>query len=361
MGITNFINASFISGTGLAGNSTEADDNFTCGVTGTPLYVGGILICCFGLLFNGAFVFVFTRVRYMKTLTNAYLVNLASSDMLLLLSVLLVYVSILVGRVITRDLNCAINCVHTMLLFVSLWVVTIVSIERYLGICNPLKAMMLKTKGRVMSLICTTWLLGVLFAMPRILQCTVLKSYHAMLQNAEHAVYITYALMFLVAMVTVATMYALTIKTFRQSAMMLRDRKQSKKVKSDEKQVLVTCMAISVVFFICMFPAFYKYLMLVIWNMSGSDESHWHFTICMSALSRWFLLINSSINPLIYTITSKGCRRAFCIAFRYRHYEYMGPMRSTSINGATMMSNVNAGHSGYTYKQRSSSSKEMSV
>ncbi|XP_006812948.1 somatostatin receptor type 1-like [Saccoglossus kowalevskii] len=340
---------------------------FTCGATGTSLYVVGILICFIGLLFNGAFVFVFARVRYMKTLTNAYLVNLATSDMLLLLSVLLVYVSTLVDReVLTRDLNCAINYIHTTLLFVSLWVVTIVSIERYLGICNPLKAMMLKTKGRVMSLICTTWVLGVLFAMPRILQCTLLKSHPTMLQKAEYAVYITYALMFLVSMVTVATMYTLTITNFRQSVKRLRDRKQSKKIKSDEKQVLVTCMAISVVFFICMLPAFYKYVLHVIWKMTGSDMPHGgHFTICMYALSKWFLLINSSINPIIYTITSARCRRAFYLAFCCRQeesdYGVTGTVRSTLGNSSSMMASINMGNTECSYKPRLPNVTELSL
>ncbi|XP_077862870.1 neuromedin-U receptor 1-like [Saccoglossus kowalevskii] len=297
--------------------TTLPDDGFTCSVTGRALYIGGILICVTGLLFNGAFVFVFARVRYMKTLTNAYLVNLATCDMLLLLSVLLLYGSMLTSpNALTVSVNCAINFVQTTLLFVSLWVVTIVSIERYLGICNPLKVRMFNTKCRVMSLICTTWVLGVIFAVPRILQCTLLKSHPAMLQKAEYAVYITYALMFLVSMVTVASMYALTSNIFRQSLNRLRNSKQSKKIKSEEKQVLVTCMAISVVFFICMLPAFYKYVLHVIWKMTGSDMPHGgHFTICMYALSKWFLLVHSSINPIIYTITSARCRRAFCIAF----------------------------------------------
>ncbi|XP_077862871.1 bombesin receptor subtype-3-like [Saccoglossus kowalevskii] len=287
---------------------------FYCGVAGTSYFIGAVIISSIGLLLNAAFVFVFCRVRYMRTLTNGYLVNLAVSDMSLLFTVILVFVIVLGKNKLSAELNCAVNLIQTTLLYVSLWMVTIVSIERYLGICNPLKARLFNTQGRVVTLIALTWILAFVCATPRLLSCTMLSDPEQQLQT-EYAMYSMYSLMFFASSVTVATMYALTVKTFRKSIRAMRnDRKQSRK--SDEKQVLITCMAISVIFFVCMLPSCYKYVNLFFWRLSGTAQPYGgKFTVCVYAISKVLLLINSSVNPLIYTITSARCRRAFLIAF----------------------------------------------
>ncbi|XP_070558060.1 somatostatin receptor type 4-like [Ptychodera flava] len=315
---------------------------FTCGVTGNPYLIGGIILCTIGLLLNSSFVFVFCRVRYMRTLTNGYLVNLAVSDMLLLFSVFVVFIVHLENRsLVTRNINCAINYLHTMLLFVSIWMITIVSIERYLGICNPLKARIFNTRGRVITLIACTWLLGLLCAIPKLIECSLKESQPTKAEHAQNAVYVMYVIMFLASMLTVGSMYFLTVKNFKHSVKKLRkDRKNTKK--SDEKQVLVTCMAISVVFFVCMLPSFYKYLIHVVYTSTGIFLGG-NFTVCMYALSRWLLLINSSVNPLIYTITSARCRRAFVEALISCRpaigYDYTSARRSSS-NSNTLTTNV---------------------
>ncbi|XP_077978392.1 somatostatin receptor type 5-like [Glandiceps talaboti] len=330
------------SGTDTGNGTVDDDDDFTCGVTGNPYYVGGSIICIIGLLLNASFVFVFCRVKCMRTLTNGYLVNLAVSDMSLLFTVVLYFaIALYDPEYRPHPFQCTITFLHTVLLFVSLWMVTIVSIERYLGICNPLKARLFNTRGRVAALVAASWLLGMVCAVPKVVYCSIKPTHPVLAKRADLAVCVVYMLVFLSSMITVATMYSLTVKNFKHSVKKLRkDRINTRK--SDERQVLVTCMAISVVFFICTLPAFYKYVMQVIY-MATHVVPGGNFSICIYALNRWLLLINSSVNPLIYTITSARCRRAFVQAFTFRplRHKYTSARRSsTTCNSNTLTTNV---------------------
>ncbi|XP_077978162.1 thyrotropin-releasing hormone receptor-like [Glandiceps talaboti] len=317
-------------------DSTLPPQSFVCAVAGVPYFIGGTIISTCGILLNLSFIFVFCRVRYMKTLTNRYLVNLAMSDMLLLLSVLMYYIIRLTyGQVTDLIFNCALTYLHTVLLFVSLWMITIISIERYMGICNPLKARLFNTKGRTTRVIACTWGLGLLCSTPKLVQCALANTDKMRATQAEHTIFIMYFIMFLSSIVTVSCMYTLTVKNFKKSIKKLgKDRRTAKK--SDETQVLVTCICISVVFFICTLPAAYKYVIHLIWQTTGTFYGG-NFSICIYSLNRWFLLVNTSINPFIYTLTSARCRRAFAKAFLCYRKERKGgyPYSSSYANSAT--------------------------
>ncbi|XP_070558059.1 substance-K receptor-like [Ptychodera flava] len=296
--------------------SDSSQPEFLCDVlSGTSYFTGGLIISASGLFLNAAFIFVFCRVKYMRTLTNGYLVNLAVSDSLLLSSVLMYFIFRLaeLGPLRSATFNCFLTYLHAILLLVSIWMITIVSIERYLCICNPLKARLFNTRGRVAALIACTWILSMICSSPKLVHCAIADSDSEQAQQFEITLYIFYVLMFFLSIVTVACMYSFVVVNFKKSVRKLgKERRNTRK--SDDTQVLVTCMIISIVFFVCTFPSAYKYVLYLLYRATNVNYGG-HFTICMYGLARWLLLINSSVNPLIYTITSARCRKAFAIAF----------------------------------------------
>ncbi|XP_078000684.1 neuromedin-U receptor 1-like [Glandiceps talaboti] len=303
-------NVTVVDGFGIpAKNTPVGQSEDLCLLTDEVYYIGATVIASLGLICNTIFIYVICRTPSMRTLANAYLVNLAVADMLLLLS-LLPYYAFRLGEMGTllgsKAYVCYMAIFHNILLFTSLITVTIISTERYIGICYPLRWRNILTKGRVRALISFTWVFGVVFSIPRILQC-VLTDPDLRTKMTITSV-LLFVIVFPVAIVTISVMYLLTARSFSKFVKVMKVQGVCRK--SDEKQMSITCGVISVVFFICLLPSVYKFIHQSIWIITGKQIGG-IFATCMYDFARWLLVINSSVNPLLYNVLSKSGRNAF--------------------------------------------------
>ena len=126
-------------------------------------------IMLFGLISNLSFLFVLIRVRQMRTITNFYLANLAVADFLYLLMQglttglnVLTY-GIVQGQFYKSALGCVIGGTFLyMPYFTSIGLITLVTFERFIGICFPLKSRIMSSKSRTVKLVILIWILGFL-------------------------------------------------------------------------------------------------------------------------------------------------------------------------------------------------------
>ena len=107
----------------------------------------------------------------MRTITNAYLGNLAVADLLALCSTdYHVLVSYFLSPKVRSlpyisSIGCAINVtIQYASHFTSIALVFIVTIERYLGICKPLYHHVVVKKGRTCKLIVAAWVFGFIYS-----------------------------------------------------------------------------------------------------------------------------------------------------------------------------------------------------
>ncbi|XP_072048839.1 neuromedin U receptor homolog nmur-2-like [Amphiura filiformis] len=127
------------------------------------------IVLAFGFIGNAGFLFVIARVKEMHTLTNFYLANLAVADLLYVTLTTVTYCiqyalsgGLRNSEIFRSNAQCFIGYgIHYTTLYASLSLVTLVTFERVLAICYPLKHRMVNTKKRTIVLVVISWTVAV--------------------------------------------------------------------------------------------------------------------------------------------------------------------------------------------------------
>ncbi|XP_006819189.1 somatostatin receptor type 2-like [Saccoglossus kowalevskii] len=318
----------FNASSAVNGNATnyEIMDN-PCLHLGKGQFYLGSVISTLGIIGNAAFMFVVLRVPSMRTVTNAYLVNLAVADLLHLSTHLFMWVCILYDPE-----KCRLDMLYCYLLlpsrvsqYVSMFTVTMLSVERYLAMCKPLvyRNGVIHKKRFVQMVIVAIWALSTILVIGTFISCTD--------DTIMETVQIVDGVLFLICvgllMATVLTIYVVIIKQVRQS---------SNSVKSHEKQIIRVCLVTALVYFVCTIPSVFGSIFLLMSILSSQQICRVKLTVNMSTI---FLEVNSAVNPLIYNALSSNYRKAFGRAFGFisaRHNQ-----RSGTLTGSTRLNDGN--------------------
>ena len=156
-------------------NTTSNEVKYSS-ISWTMILVFVPLITVFGVASNFAFIFVVYRIEAMRTITNIFLVNLAITDLLFLIANFVKIIGSYANSPVYDigfSFDNVFGCVTPhffiyLCYFASLWTVILVSIERYLAVCHPLRHMHMKSTRRAVYLVLASWLISVLFSSPTI-------------------------------------------------------------------------------------------------------------------------------------------------------------------------------------------------
>ncbi|XP_038062283.1 thyrotropin-releasing hormone receptor-like [Patiria miniata] len=303
------------------------------------------IILMVGVVGNGAFFIVSARTRSMHTLVNLYLVHLAVADMLVLLqhaAVPIVEYSVLQ---IQSDghLFGASGCMASMFFsylgyFTSITLVCLMSTERYLAVCHPLKHHSINTKGRASKLIACAWALGVLLSACAIPTSAIFtKTCIEWPDEEKFTTYPTYAgrcvptvgwasyvfdviqaVPFFSALVCNAVFFTKIIRNLRGRHEIDQGRGSlhGRRVAHITYQVTKMLVVNGVVFFICHAP--FQFLSLCTLVSTLTNLPLFTDPVAQTIITTAFRLLvyaNSAVNPLVYNATNSRYRRAFVQVF----------------------------------------------
>ena len=304
------------------------------------------LVVAFGLFGNVALLFVVYRVQEMRTVTNFYLSNLAVSDSMLLINAAFQYIWTYFAQPVDyggvyfpTGYLCALSnlCVF-LFYFASVFIVILVTFERYLAICHPLAHRLVKGKSFTARMTAGAWLMSLIMA------CFILDvhetrkicidwpdssdydgvSSYFITCNFEtkcswcwQALATTDFTQFAIAVIISIFMYGRIIYTLS-----IRSDKFHSDKNSDKEQVAKTRNQIArmlilngVVFFLCLTPFQLINLYLFFRWWAGldifSEEEKRYVLWC----GRVAMLLNSAINPILYNVSNGRYRKAFVEAF----------------------------------------------
>ena len=129
------------------------------------------MLSIFGVIGNGTFLFIVAKLPEMRTFTNAFLANVAVCDMIFILTLMYNTVGIYVYSpdIESDPYDSNVGCLVVFGLFhithyTSTWLIVLMSLERYLGICRPLQYRFLATQSRIRNLIISAWIMGLIFS-----------------------------------------------------------------------------------------------------------------------------------------------------------------------------------------------------
>ena len=300
----------------------------------------------FGMIANMSFLFVLIRIPSMRTITNCYLGNLALADFLYLFVMTLhqtlnrIYLGYLVGSWYFE----AYQCIFMTLFFqwpyfASLGLITLVSMERFIGICYPLKSRMMSTMSRTVKLIAAMWVLSFLPVCLNIPGSTNITKYCLTWHDkyAHHPrlirfcgsspgsdvrffrflIIISEVVPFMIVLFANSFFFFKIIRTLgKRSGNITAQTSDSNQMREVQKQVAKMLVINGSVFLISYIP----------WiTLQSIDFVELVFDISIpwwyrnqepwSQTAQMMLFINSSANPLIYGATNPRYRQAFRQAF----------------------------------------------
>ncbi|XP_038054009.1 kappa-type opioid receptor-like [Patiria miniata] len=304
------------------------------------------IILAIGVLGNGTFLFVVARVNWMRQVsTNIYLACLALVD--------ITFIAMAVGGKLSRFLASPIvtdesllgvpGCVllyfvSDLCFYVSLFLITLVSLGRYSAVCQPF-AFRSSSEGRkgVMSRIAWCWGISAAAAcilipdrlvweetcitlsppdefhhLPQVIgSCTSVVEWYFNFSNFVQVA------PFFTTMFVNFTLYALIIRKLRQQAEMRQGLSNETALEQAQVRDNITRMLIvnGTSYFVFLMPFEALALGVTIKSLSGTPSllTKDQFSLALN-ICRCLLYTNSAVNPFIYTLMSPAYRRAFADA-----------------------------------------------
>ncbi|XP_072025039.1 neuropeptide CCHamide-2 receptor-like [Amphiura filiformis] len=291
------------------------------------------IVFAFGLFANGSFLYVVYRNQAMRTMTNFYLVNLAIADGLLLFAGGLQYswsyahsAGLNFGGSFTfhSPAGCTIpNMLIYFCYFASVFLITLVTTERYLAICHTMRYRI--SRKRAIFSIVAAWVMALLFAgfeIPFFVVENVCVSWPPEVEYSEYptvipvcfhgcdwcANVVRYAdiLQYLLAVPAVIFMSIAMVVKLRRSLTNNCSIRSAKSIQARENLVHMLQMN-ALIFFLCLTP----YEVINLNGLAGEDFLNAHQSHYISWIGRITMLINSAVNPVIYSIVNSSYRNAF--------------------------------------------------
>ncbi|XP_034072227.1 trace amine-associated receptor 13c-like [Gymnodraco acuticeps] len=245
-----------------------------------------------------------SHFRQLHTPTNLLILSLAVSDFLVGLILMPVKILLTEACWYLGDLMCALyNIVDFIITSSTVGNMVLISIDRYVAICDPLHYTTRVTLNRTKICICLCWIGSVIY------NCLILKDFlrqpdsqnscHgeecvAVIDNITGAVDLVVTFIAPITVIIVLYMRVFVVSQARAVRTHVRavtmQRSVGATAKKSEMKAARTLGVVVLVFLICFFPYYTP-------SLKGEDIENSSST---SPILLWLLYFNSCLNPLIY-------------------------------------------------------------
>uniref|UniRef100_A0A3Q4FZE8 Opioid receptor delta 1 n=1 Tax=Neolamprologus brichardi TaxID=32507 RepID=A0A3Q4FZE8_NEOBR len=304
----------------IPGNEANKDRRLVIHVCITALYS---LICVVGLVGNVLVMYGVVRYTKMKTATNIYIFNLALADALATSTLPFQSAKYLMSTWPFGELLCkVVIAIDYYNMFTSIFTLTMMSVDRYIAVCHPVKALDFRTPAKAKLINVAIWILSSAIGVPGIFIAAVKKKRFTLcsLGFPEPERYwdtVTKICVFIFAFVmpvlVITICYGLMILRLKSVRLLSGSKEKDKNLRRITRMVLV----VVAVFIICWTPI---HIFVIVTTAVKIDRENlltmacWHICIALG-------YANSSLNPVLYALMDenfKRCFRDFCLPYRSR-------------------------------------------
>ncbi|XP_070688359.1 trace amine-associated receptor 1-like [Pempheris klunzingeri] len=311
------------------GETLEADDlcilplNTSCrSMSGTPkaVLISTLLYCItlLTVLLNLLVIISISHFRQLHTPTNLILLSLAVSDLLVGLVAMPVTIIVLQSCGFLNTITCAISyLVSVILTSASVGNMVLISVDRYVAICDPLRYSSMITPSRVRICLCLCWLCSVIYSLIILnihfsqidfsnschQQCVIIVSY---ISGA-----VDLLLSFFGPVTVIIVLYMRVFVVAVSQARAMRSQISSVKsnavtVKKSEMRAARTLGITLLVFLLCLFPYYGP-------SIVGQDT-----LIEGVSPQLWLFYCNSTFNPVIYAFFYPWFRKSIKLVVSFK-------------------------------------------
>ncbi|XP_036387092.1 nociceptin receptor-like isoform X1 [Megalops cyprinoides] len=276
-----------------------------------------MIVCVVGLLGNCLVMYVIIRYTKMKTATNIYIFNLALADSLVLATLPFQGADVFLGYWPFGNFLCkVVIAIDYYNMFTSTFTLTVMSMDRYIAVCHPVKALDMRTPHKAKVVNVCVWALASVIAAPamvlgdveveaNVTECIVVlpdpRSYWDPVFGT-----CVFLFSFVVPVAIICVCYSLMVRRLRSVRVLSGSKEKDRNLRRITRMVLV----VVAVFVVCWTPVQIMALAQSLGVNLGSllTVALMHFCIALG-------YVNSSLNPVLYAFLDenfKRCFREFC-------------------------------------------------
>ncbi|XP_032375007.1 opioid receptor, delta 1b [Etheostoma spectabile] len=283
------------------------------------------LICVVGLLGNVLVMYGVVRYTKMKTATNIYIFNLALADALATSTLPFQSAKYLMSTWPFGEVLCkVVIAIDYYNMFTSIFTLTMMSVDRYIAVCHPVKALDFRTPTKAKLINICIWILSSAFGVPvmimAVTKVTDKGNTACELRFPKPEKYwdtvmkiCVFVFAFVVPILVITVCYGLMILRLKSVRLLSGSKEKDRNLRRITRMVLVIVAA----FIICWTPI---HIFIIVKTMVDIDRTNllvvasWHLCIALG-------YTNSSLNPVLYAFLDenfKRCFRDFCLPYRSR-------------------------------------------
>ncbi|XP_038057297.1 thyrotropin-releasing hormone receptor-like [Patiria miniata] len=297
-------------------------------------------ILVFGIIGNFSFLVVVFRIKWMRTVVNCYLVNLAVADILFLLFAagdqILAYLVTPVGRddYFRGKTGCIlIHLVKDACFFSSLALITLVTLQKFYAVCQPYQYKRCTGRRQPTKFIFVSWFLSVTFGCLLIPGTAKFETFCIIWpQNDSFKGFpeiigfclphdhfeiigkILQSVPFLMALIVNFYLYGKIIVALHRRTTSGKGSNEKARIRT-RNQMARMVIANGIIFFLCLSPIHITSLVTAIRTLTQTMLLTPRQFTQMRKVFQVIAHLNSAINPIVYNATNPRYRQAFCQTF----------------------------------------------
>ncbi|XP_072531535.1 opioid receptor, delta 1a [Salminus brasiliensis] len=303
-------------------NPAKSPAGIIIAISITALYS---VICVVGLLGNILVMYGVVRYTKMKTATNIYIFNLALADALATSTLPFQSAKYLMNTWPFGEPLCKlVIAIDYYNMFTSIFTLTMMSVDRYIAVCHPVRALEFRTPVKAKIINVCIWILSSAIGVPIMIMavtkvteqgktvCTLKFPDPDWYWDTVTKICV-FIFAFVVPVLVITICYGLMILRLRSVRLLSGSKEKDRNMRRITRMVLVVVAA----FIICWTPI---HIFIIIKTLVEVDQRNpfviasWHLCIALG-------YTNSSLNPVLYAFLDenfKRCFREFCLPFRTR-------------------------------------------
>ncbi|XP_034408448.1 mu-type opioid receptor isoform X1 [Cyclopterus lumpus] len=275
------------------------------------------IVCVVGLVGNVLVMYIIVRYTKMKTATNIYIFNLALADALVTTTLPFQSVNYLMGTWQFGDIVCKmVISIDYYNMFTSIFTLTTMSIDRYVAVCHPVKALDFRTPRNAKIVNVCNWILSSAIGLPVMfmastavtpsgIDCQLIFPHPSWYWDTLMKICV-FIFAFIVPVLIITVCYGLMILRLKSVRMLSGSQEKDRNLRRITRMVLV----VVAVFIVCWTPIHIFVIITALINIPTTtlQTITWHFCITLG-------YANSSLNPVLYGYLDenfKRCFREFC-------------------------------------------------
>lgn len=312
-------------GRNVSTNDTEPSNDKVDRTAITTFLVSSYsIICIAGLIGNALVIFVVLRFAKMKTVTNLYILNLAVSDALFLVSLPFLITTTVLEHWIFDTAMCKIYFVLYSINFItSVLTLTALSGDRYLAVCHPVSSGRYRTTKIAFFVCLIIWSVSFIVMLPIVLYsttipnlkddshdtCTIKWPDDQLIPPDKAFTWYTFLLGFAIPVSLISVFYLSVVLNL---SCVSRGMRTTNKKRSRRKVTRLVFAVISV--YICCWLPHWVFQVNLTFQPKDYRLKDWEIYLFNGLTVLTYA--NSMLNPLLYAFLSDNFRRCFRKAFK---------------------------------------------